>query len=238
MIENSTLRPVARAGSLAEQAYRAIRSSIADGSLAPGSAITERQLASTLEVSPTPVREALRKLEHEGLVVRSDARRLTVAPEPVETVEELRQVEIVLRAMEARFAARKIGEPALERLRGILARAQAGVQDLPPEDLLVMAREYDAEVAEAAENPGLRRIIESFTILGGDDRNHLDLVLVGDPAWRRMRLQQHRDLFAALEAHDEDLAERITRQNARSALSRLDGDGHGADHADGEGVAP
>ena len=84
---HDVLPQVARAGSLTEQVYRSLRESIADGRLEPGSKITERQLAAALDVSPTPVREALGKLEHEGLVERVGPRRLQIVDHPAETLQ-------------------------------------------------------------------------------------------------------------------------------------------------------
>jgi DNA-binding transcriptional MocR family regulator len=54
--------------SLADQAYRALREAIMSGALSPEEKITERGLADRLSVSPTPIREALRRLEQDGLV--------------------------------------------------------------------------------------------------------------------------------------------------------------------------
>ena len=60
---------------LADQAYEALRAAIISGELASGEKITERGLAERLSVSPTPVREALRRLEQDRLVVRQGPRR-------------------------------------------------------------------------------------------------------------------------------------------------------------------
>jgi DNA-binding GntR family transcriptional regulator len=64
---------------LADQAYRALRDEIISGRLKPGERLTERHLATRLGVSPTPIREALQRLEHEHLIQRTDTRRILVA---------------------------------------------------------------------------------------------------------------------------------------------------------------
>jgi len=66
----SDLPSLYRADSLAEQAYRAIREGIATGLGRAGERATERGLAARLTVSATPVREALRRLEQEGVIER------------------------------------------------------------------------------------------------------------------------------------------------------------------------
>ena len=71
--------PALSSQSLADQAYRALRTAITQGDLRWGDKITERGLAASLGVSPTPVREALRRLEQEQLVERTGPRSLRVA---------------------------------------------------------------------------------------------------------------------------------------------------------------
>lgn len=221
MAETTGLQPLARTGSLAEHAYSAIRKSIAEGELAPGAQVTERKLAADLGVSPTPVREALRKLEHEGLVERSDSRRLRIAAQPEETLEELMEIEILLRAAEARLAARKIGDEGLARLQELLEKAEGGLETVGPYELMTLARAFDAVVADAAANPPLRRMIESFAILGGDERVRTVEQDVADAEWTRGRVADHIAIYGALRDHDEERAETLMRRHARSAMPHL-----------------
>src|SRR5260370_30267332 len=78
-----------RADSLAEQAYRAIREGIATGLFSAGERVTERGLAARLNVSATPVREALRRLEQEGLIERASARQLRAVDHSAGPLREL-----------------------------------------------------------------------------------------------------------------------------------------------------
>src|SRR5918999_2547031 len=64
---------------LADRSYRAIRAAITTGELRPGQKVTERGLAERLSVSPTPVREAIRRLEQDGLLERTGPRTVQVA---------------------------------------------------------------------------------------------------------------------------------------------------------------
>src|SRR6202047_890563 len=109
-----------RADSLAEQAYRAIREGIATGLFSAGERVTERGLAARLNVSATPVREALRRVEQEGLIERVSARQLRVIDHSSDTLRELLLTGAVLRALEARFATHKITEAALDRMAALV----------------------------------------------------------------------------------------------------------------------
>jgi DNA-binding GntR family transcriptional regulator len=107
-----------RLDSLAERAYRALREQIATGGLSPAVRVTERGLAMRLGVSPTPVREALRRLEQEQLVERISARQLRIAAHSEESLRELLYAEAVVRAAAARFATPKITAQTLEVMDG------------------------------------------------------------------------------------------------------------------------
>jgi len=218
---NDVLPQVARAGSLAEQVYRSLRESIADGRLAPGSRITERQLAAALDVSPTPVREALGKLEHEGLVERVGSRRLQVVDHPAETVHELMEVEIMLRGAEARFAARKITPDAVARMRGYIDDLVTARDALTLAEQFEMAQRFDAEIAHAAANPALRTLIESYAMYGADHRLSRAEEDAKDPGWVDTRIADHRAIVDALAAGDEESAERLMRGHALSAIQNL-----------------
>ena len=67
---------------LAERTYRAVRSAIGTGLLRGGEKITERGLAERFEVSPTPVREAIRRLEQDGLIQRTGPRTVELTETP------------------------------------------------------------------------------------------------------------------------------------------------------------
>jgi len=218
---DEALPQVTRSGSLALQVYDAIRASIADGRLAPGERVTERELARVLAVSPTPVREAISKLEHEGLLERVGVRRLQVADHPAETLHELMEVEVMLRGAEARFAARKISPASLERMRTFLDELVATRDTLTLAEQFDLAQKFDAELARAAANPALRALIESYAIYGTDFRLARARRDIEDPGFVSRRIDEHRAIIEALAARDEDAAERLMRAHARSAIKDL-----------------
>src|SRR5713101_7425781 len=132
MTTASDLPSLLRVESLAEQAYRAIREGIATGLFSAGERVTERGLATKLNVSATPVREALRRLEQEGLIERVSARQLRVVDHSSGTLRELLLTGTALRALEARFATHKITDAALDRMTALVeALAREREMDIP-----------------------------------------------------------------------------------------------------------
>jgi DNA-binding GntR family transcriptional regulator len=209
-----------RADSLAEQAYRVIREGIATGLFSAGERVTERGLAARLNVSATPVREALRRLEQEGLIERVSARQLRVVDHSSDTLRELLLAGAALRALEARFATHKITEAALDRMAAIVD-AQSSAQGLDIPERLRIAREFDMEIERAADNPTLRGMILSLSIIGQERRTRSVESLLAHPEVGLRRVQDHRDLLVAFRRRDPDLVEQVFRRHATAGIELL-----------------
>jgi DNA-binding GntR family transcriptional regulator len=213
----SELPSLFRAESLAEQAYRAIREGIATGLFQAGERVTERGLATRLNVSATPIREALRRLEQEGLIERVSARQLRVVDHSFGTLRELLLAGAALRAMEARFATHKITEAALDRMAA-LVEAMGSEREMDVSERLRFAREFDTEIERAADNPTLRSMILSLSIIGQERRARSVASLLQHPEEGLRRVQDHRDLLAAFRKRDLDLVEQVFRRYATAGV--------------------
>ena len=102
-----------------EQVYRRVREAILEGEIPPGSAMSQVALADELGVSRTPLREALRMLQCEGLVDAQANRRVTVKPISATDLEEL----VVMRVALETEADPALRQPALARRRSRRSRA-------------------------------------------------------------------------------------------------------------------
>jgi DNA-binding GntR family transcriptional regulator len=216
----SDLPSLLRVESLAEQAYRAIREGIATGLFSAGERVTERGLATRLNVSATPVREALRRLEQEGLIERVSARELRVVDHSSGTLRELLLTGAALRAMEARFATPKITEAALDRMAA-LVEAMASERKMDISERLRIGREFDMEIERAADNPTLRTMILSLSIIGQERRARSVESLVLHPEVGLRRVQDHRDILAAFRSRDPDLVEQVFRRHTTAGVELL-----------------
>ncbi len=214
------LPPLFRAESLAEQAYRAIREGIATGLFSAGQRVTERGLAARLNVSATPIREALRRLEQEGLIERVSARQLRVVDHSSQTLRELLLTGAALRALEARFATHKITDAALDRM-AVLVEALATARGKDVNGQMRIAREFDMEIERAADNPTLRSMILSLSIIGQERRARYAESMWAHPEVGKRRIQGHRDILAAFRSRDPDLVEQIFRRHATTGVELL-----------------
>jgi DNA-binding GntR family transcriptional regulator len=218
------LPPVQRAQSLADQAYQSIREGIATGMFDAGQRVTERGLAARLNVSATPVREALRRLEQDGLIERVSARQLRVVEHSPDTLRELLLTGAVLRALEARFATHKITDAALDRMAAMVDALAAVGHDRTDQDALRIAREFDLEIERAAGNSTLRGLIQSVSIVGQERRTRSVEMMRSHLEIAFQRIQGHRDILAALRGRDPDAVEQAFRRHATVGVELLLGD--------------
>jgi DNA-binding GntR family transcriptional regulator len=219
---------------LADQAYVQLRTAIATGELTSGEKVTERGMAERLEMSPTPVREALRRLELDGLIERIGPRTVLVAAIRDAAIDDLAEVEIGLRGLVARFAARHATAAQLDALDAILDRAddllillkERGHQGQPAERhltaLLDAMQEFNDTVDACAHNPVLIRMLEQSRVFSRPQRRELLLRRVAeDQTVGLERYTSHRALVRALRAGDSTAAERIAIEDSQGGLAAL-----------------
>jgi DNA-binding GntR family transcriptional regulator len=219
---------------LADRTYRAAKEAIAAGELRQGEKITERGLAERFAVSPTPVREAIRRLEQDGLIERTGPRTVVVATMGDTAIQELAEVEIALRGLVARFAARHATPAQLDELDTILDEA---------DDLLIVVRKRHADgepvdrqvgklldtmqrfndaVNTCANNPVLVRLLDQTRVFSRAERRTrlLEHVAAND-RFGLDRYASHRELVRALRDADAAAAEAIVMNDARGGLAEL-----------------
>ncbi len=219
---------------VADRVYHALRSQIGSGELEPGDKVTERGLAERLGVSPTPVREAIRRLELDGLVERIGPRTTVVARIEEDAAHDLAEVEVALRGLAARFAARHAQDAELEELDRLLDEA---------DDLVILIRErhrsgtsvtrhadrlldvigrFNELVNSAAHNPVLVRLLEqSRSVTPSRQREITRAHLLAGDEFGADRYAEHRDLVIALRDRDAAEAERIVTAHAARGLLDL-----------------
>ncbi|MEV1246225.1 GntR family transcriptional regulator [Nonomuraea sp. NPDC050022] len=219
---------------LADQAYRSIRAAIVTGELRPSQKVTERGLAERLDVSPTPVREAIRRLEQDGLLERTGPRTVKVSTIGDTALQDLAEVEVALRGMVARFAARHATPEQLDNLDAILDQA---------DDLLILIKQRHADgapvtrhvnqlldtmerfndaVNACADNPVLVRLLKQTRVFSRSESRARRLERVAqDPTFGLDRYATHRALVRALRAGDSAAAEAVVMEDARGGLSAL-----------------
>jgi DNA-binding GntR family transcriptional regulator len=184
-----------------------IRELIITGELAAGGQLRQRELAQRFGVSQTPVREAMRRLESEGLVVGDTHRGFTVVEPDDGPVEENFQIRAALESLGASLAARKIDEQGLATLQALNDRMRA----LPDDDprYADLNREFHFTVYSCAGSPLLLTLMRL-----------LWASLHGGPRVQRSHAEsasQHDAILDALRSGDAAAASALTYQHIMGA---------------------
>ncbi|MDB5531103.1 MAG: GntR family transcriptional regulator [Devosia sp.] len=194
--------------SLTEQVYGQLTDLLIGGELRPGDVITERRMAERLNASRTPIREALGRLESEGLVYKQPSRGVTVKPFSTEAFVEMLNVRRLLEGEAAYLAAGKIPQARIDEIRKSLEE----LKRLPQPTLAEIWKVDDllhGEIATAAGNTlmaqmirDLRRRIHVFNAyrnsvqpkFGFEENGQLlDAIESGDQERARDAMVQHID---------------------------------------------
>jgi DNA-binding GntR family transcriptional regulator len=197
-----------------DRAYAAIRAMIARGELPPGTQLTEAELATACGVSRTPVREALRRLEAEQYVQRSDGARTFVADWSVDDIDEMFALRGMLEGHAAARASARISADALAELTACNARLGAAVATGDVTAFLAENRAFHAGIIAAA----------SSTRLAGMLGRLVEQPIVQRTAQRYDRAQlqrshaEHDELLAAFARRDAEWARAVMTGHIRRAF--------------------
>jgi DNA-binding GntR family transcriptional regulator len=201
--------------SLGERAYRQLRSSIVQGVLPAGRKVSERGLATELGISAQPVREALRRLEREGMVVTLPRSGTVVAEVGPGQLGELGRIRAALEGVAAALAAERLDDGAMAALTAILARMKAGTAAADTEALAEANEEFHALIHRATGNLFLTRSLSSLRAYDSLGRHR---AVGSTPRDLPKALAEHKGIVAALKRRDPALAEERMRHHILRSL--------------------
>lgn len=190
--------------SLREQVYRALRDALVSGELPPGQRLRDQDLAARLGVSRTPVREALQRLEDEGLVETLPRALTRAAPIDALAAREAFPVVAALHALAARHGVPRLtaGEIAVMReANEALAHAIAALDPATVQRAIAADDAFHAVLLRAAGNGEITRTLERLT----PKVRRLEYAQFGSLAGRKS-VQQHAAILAACERGDTSAA--------------------------------
>jgi DNA-binding GntR family transcriptional regulator len=198
----------AYARSLADQAYYRIRELIVTLELPPGSLVNERELMEQLGLGRTPVREALRTLARERLVVVYPRRGMFVSPVDVGDLAGLSEVRLTLESHAARLAAERATDAERAGTDALLAELDISAAH-NERSLIDLDQRLHRHVYRCAHNPFLEATLNEYYMLTLRiwflvlDR----VVRLGDA------IQEHRELLEAIRDRDPVRAEDVMRRH-------------------------
>ncbi len=213
---------------LVDDATQTLRNAILDGRLAAGARLKQTDLADQLAISRTPIREALVRLEQEGLVELLPGGGVRVAVLALDEAVELYDLREVLDGLAARLAARRRTAAALARLDRALGRMARCLARGDANQWFPAHVAFHEEIFRAAGN----RRLQALSAVVRLSIRHFHPLLLRTEHRLEDADREHRAIFAAIEAQDAEGAERLARAHiagARDIVRRvMQREGHGA----------
>ncbi len=204
-----------KASTLADGVYERLHSDIVLGRLRPNALLLETDLAESLQVSRTPVREGLQRLAKDGLIVSRSRRWFVVEP----TLAEIRDIYGVRAALEG-FASRMATERASDEQLAAIGEALRSRGQAGPgiEEFVDSNERFHRSIVEASGNPRLVQATERSKHF----YFNAQVARLYRPEDLAASHREHEALLEAIRSRDGDAADRITRQHIAGALALIE----------------
>jgi DNA-binding GntR family transcriptional regulator len=199
--------------SLNQKAYAEIRRRILNGELSAEAPLSEYQLAEELELSRTPVREAVKRLEREGLVQSIPNRGTFVAVLTARDISEIYQVREQLEGFAARIAAETMSDESIKKLEEEISILNTLASEGHLIEIVASDIRLHKHIIASTQNS---RLIELLGTL--DDQMHRVRALFPQSSqWLDATLIEHASIVEAIKARDGEEAEKAMKTHLRSA---------------------
>jgi len=214
--------PLAHAviASLTEQVYALIKENILHLEFEPGKSLVETELAQLLGTSKTPVREALRRLEMEGLVIAVPYKGATVAPLVVEDIREIYEVRAALEALAVRLAIPRLSADQIKELEALLAESELALHQNRLTDCSLCGAQFHSFFVKVADHRRMKAQLDHLA-------SHLERfyrVLEKIPGRLTKSLAEHRTILEAVVCRDMDRACLAVIHHSESFLAEFSKD--------------
>ncbi|MCL6588752.1 MAG: GntR family transcriptional regulator [Firmicutes bacterium] len=205
---------------LRELVFESLRESIISGVLNPGERLMEIQLAEEMGVSRTPVREAIRKLELEGLVVMLPRKGAYVAGLSLKDIADVFEIRGALEGLAAELAAERITDDELEELERYLVRITEEIEtggDLAK--VVEIDTDFHTLLYKASRNHRLSQIINNLR----EQIQRFRATSLSYPGRMKAAVEEHRRIVEAISARDGDLARKLAQEHIENAENSMMG---------------
>lgn len=206
---DANLKPVERSKSLKEQAYEKIKQAMLNGEFKTTFWLSESQIAKALNISRTPVREALLLLEKEGLLKSLPQRGVLVLKPTKERLHEVFKLRRSLETMTVEELAESITPDEIKKLTGVLERQRKFVQHQNREAFLDVDEEFHLLMPELARLPKTREILKNLR----DQIRMVGFEALAQPGRMVEVIREHEKIVAALQRQDAGEAREVVLEH-------------------------
>ena len=208
---------VVRSVPLYQQVYNQLRQEIISGNIRSETSINEVHLARELEVSRGPVREAIRILEQEGLLIRDNKNQLRPYHATIEDLEHIYQCRQVLEMLAVKLAASRISKARLQDLEVMLQKKELLLDETDAGEFSALCSEFHNIIIASCGNPRLQQQIKhlrSLTFL----YRHKN---ANGQSRRNIIVSDHRKILQFLRENKPDEAEAFMKEHIERDLQNL-----------------
>lgn len=199
--------------SLTTKVFRYLRDGIIEGRYQSGEYLVETKLAEELGVSRTPIREALKQLELEDLAEAIPNRGVRVKGISQEDIDDIFTIRHHLEGLAAYWAAQRIKQEQLNQLAEIVELMELYTRRNDSANLARLDSEFHEIIFSASNSRTLKHILLNLH----QNAQHARQSSLMSPARVPKSLEEHKGIFAALEAHDADLAKSCMEKHILTA---------------------
>ena len=204
-------------GSLRGKVFIQLQNDILNGLYQHGDNLIETKLSEELGVSRTPVREAIRQLELEGLVQSIPNKGAIVKGISAQDIEDIYTIRMLIEGLAARWAAEKINDEELKELREAVDLEEFYTLKNDVSHLLLFDSRFHDIIFKASKSKPLMHTLSTFHHYVQRARN----ISLNNPERARLVLEEHKAILQAIMEHDAEKAEKLTTLHVRNASLNL-----------------
>lgn len=194
---------------LREHVYTGVKGAIIGGDFQPGKRLIEEKLAADMATSRTPVREAIQKLEKEGLIFRLPRGGFAVKSVTEDEVEEILGLRSVLEGYAAFLATSRITDAELKQLDEIIMREDACLNNLDVDEFIRLDGEFHDVLYRAAKNARLYGLLNDLR----DYMYRYRVIILHYQRKLHLAVQDHKEMLASIKAKSPRQVERLVRKH-------------------------
>lgn len=211
----SQLKAIAPTQPIRETVYQQLKLAVLTGAFAAGERLLEHDIAKKLQVSRTPVREALKRLEAEGLLEALPKQGLAVKEYSHDDIREIYMIREALECLAAEFAAINATDADVALLEGLVEEMDRLDNDADAVRIMEVHRCFSEAYNRASHMPTLVHLIESLK----DQVARFRGVSLSSRERRTETRKEHKELLEALRLRDPERASALTHVHIRNALA-------------------
>ena len=213
--------PIQRSQSLREQTYQVLRTAILAGEFLAGSRLVETQIAEKLQVSRTPIREALQQLQQEQLVIADENGNLRVVSFSIADAKHLYRCRLVLEQESVSEACKNATDGQLAKIEMAIQQAEKAITQQPNKltsyQLLHIDYQFHRAIAECSGNPWLAMLLDQLF----DKMALLRMQTVQQNLKVLEISSEHRRIYKAIVERDHELALAAMTDHLMSSQARV-----------------